>query len=215
MRKSSSLFAFVVLLFIGFSSYAVAQGKKVRIVAFGDSLTAGYLLSADKAFPVQLENALKASGYDVSIANAGVSGDTTGAGLARLNWSVPEDTQAVILEFGGNDTLRGFPTETTRDNLEKMIVELQRRGIKVLLAGMMAPRNMGEDYTKKFDSIYSELAVKYQTYYYPFFLEGVATDPRYTMADGIHPTADGVAVIVKKILPFVEEMIIAVETDGH
>jgi len=191
---------------------AQPQEKPVRIVAFGDSLVAGYGLSKQDAFPAKLEKALRAKGYAVTIENAGVSGDTTAGGLARLDWSIPQGTQAVILELGANDALRGLDPKAARRALETMITRLKGRGIQVLLAGMLAPRNYGPDYAKAFDPIYPELAAAHDLVLYPFFLDGVVSDRALNQGDGIHPTAAGVDVIVARILPKVEELIARVKS---
>ncbi|MBV9970767.1 MAG: arylesterase, partial [Xanthobacteraceae bacterium] len=175
---------------------AVASDRPLRIVALGDSLTAGYGLPAEAAFPAKLERALAANGIATEIANAGVSGDTTSGGLARLDWSVPEGTEAVILELGANDALRGVDPTLTRNALDAMLERLKARHIPVLLAGMLAPRNLGPDYTRAFDAIYPDLAEKYGAILYPFFLDGVVNDPKLNQRDGLHPTAAGVDVIV-------------------
>ncbi len=186
---------------------AVAMNEPVRIVAFGDSLTAGYLLRPDEAFPAQLAAALKARGLKVEITNAGVSGDTTGAGLQRFDWAIPQGTEAVILELGANDALRGMPPEEARDNLDQIITRLKALGIEVLLTGMKAPKNWGEDYAQAFDSMYRELAARHDLILYPFFLEGVALDAALNLDDGLHPNAKGVARIVEGIMPQVEALI--------
>ena len=189
------------------SAFAQTTTKPVKIVAFGDSLTAGYGLPAQDAFPAKLQAALKAKGIDATVVNAGVSGDTTAGGLERLDWSVPEDTDAVILELGANDALRGLDPALTRKSLSETLDKLAAKRIPVLLAGMLAPRNLGSDYTAKFDAIYPALAANHRVLFYPFFLEGVAGDPQLNQGDGLHPTAAGVDVIVKNILPKVEELI--------
>ena len=181
--------------------------KPIKIVAFGDSLTAGYMLPQSEAFPVQLERALKARGHVIEVINAGVSGDTTGGGLERFDWAVPEGTEAVILELGANDALRGISPAKARANMEKILGLLKARGIEVLVAGMAAPRNWGEDYVKSFDAIYPELARQSGAIHYPFFLDGVALKPELNLGDGLHPTGKGVAVIVGNILPAVESLI--------
>jgi acyl-CoA thioesterase I len=187
-------------------SAALASDPPLRIVAFGDSLTAGYGLPVDAAFPAKLQQALAAKGIATEIANAGVSGDTTSGGLARLDWSIPDGTEAVILELGANDALRGVDPKLTRGALEAMLERLKGRHIPVLLAGMLAPRNLGPDYAAAFDAIYPDLAKKYGAILYPFFLDGVAGDPKLNQRDGLHPTAAGVDVIVAKILPEVERL---------
>ena len=186
---------------------AGAGERTVKIVALGDSLTAGYQLPAQDAFPVQLEKALKAKGLAVEVANAGVSGDTSTGGLARLDWSVPDGTDAVILELGANDMLRAIDPKVTREALTEIVRRLKARNIQVLLCGMLAPRNLGADYTMAFDSIYPDLASQNGLLLYPFFLDGIATDARLNQRDGLHPTTAGVAKIVQGILPKVEELI--------
>jgi acyl-CoA thioesterase-1 len=186
---------------------SAVAAEPIRIVAFGDSLTAGYGLQPQEAFPAKLSAALKAKGYDVSVANAGVSGDTTTAGLARLDWSVPNGTQAVILEFGANDAFRGVAPATARKNLEEIVTRLKARNIEVMLAGMYAPRNLGQDYVSAFNPIYPDLAKKYGLILVPFFLDGVAGNRGLNLPDGIHPTAEGVDIVVKKLLPSVEALI--------
>jgi acyl-CoA thioesterase I len=183
----------------------------VRIVVLGDSLVAGFQLKASDAFPAQLERALKAKGHNVEVINAGVSGDTTAAGLDRLRWAVPERTDAVILELGANDALRGLDAGRARANLEKIITALKGDGIEVLLAGMIAPRNLGEDYMRVFNGMYPELAEKYGLILYPFFLDGVALNGELNLGDGIHPNAKGVTEITKRIMPAVEALIARVQ----
>jgi len=189
------------------TTYPWAAERVVNIVAFGDSLTAGYGLAANEAFPAQLQRALVAKGLAVNVVNAGVSGDTTAGGLARLDWSVPDGTDAVILELGANDALRGFDPAVTRKALDTMLRRLQERKIPVLLCGMVAPPNMGAEYGRAFNGIYPDLAAQTGAILYPFFLTGVAADPKLNQRDGLHPTAAGVAVIVDRILPQVEELI--------
>lgn len=190
-----------------FAQSPAAETKPVKIVAFGDSLTAGFMLQPSESFPAQLEKALKAKDRNVRIENAGVSGDTTSDGLERFDWSIPDGTDAVILEFGANDALRGASAKRARANLEKIVIKLKERNIDVLLAGMAAPKNWGEDYPKAFDTIYPDLAKKYDLILYPFFLDGVAMDAKLNLNDGMHPNAKGIAVIVERILPKVEELI--------
>jgi len=188
-----------------------AEARVPVIVAFGDSLTAGFGLKQAESFPAQLEAALKARGHDVKVVNAGVSGDTAAAGLARLDWSVPDDASAVIVELGANDALQGLPPEATKATLEKIIEKLQAKGLPVLLAGMEAPRNLGEDYVQRFHAIYPELAARYHVLLYPFFLEGAAMHDGMVLNDGLHPNAKGVAAIVANILPKVEELLAEVK----
>lgn len=181
------------------------------MVALGDSLTAGYMLKPSDAFPEQLERALAAKGHAVEIANAGVSGDTSAAGLDRLDWSVPDGTEVVILELGANDALRGIDPGLTRRALEDIIVRLKARKIEVLLAGMSAPENWGASYSDAFNQIYVDLAKKHGLVLYPFFLEGVALKPDLNLEDGLHPTAKGIGEIVTRIMPRVEEVLSRVE----
>lgn len=176
-------------------------------MALGDSLTAGFGLPVAEAFPTRLQAALKAKGIDATIANAGVSGDTASGGLERLSWSVPDGTDAVILELGANDALRGLDPTLTEKALDAILVKLAARHIPVLLAGMKAPPNMGANYAKRFDSIYPALAAKHPVIVYPFFLDGVAGDRALNQGDGMHPTAAGVDIIVARILPSVEQLI--------
>lgn len=174
-----------------------------RLLVLGDSLTSGYGLAEEDSFPAQLERALRNGGHAVIVVNAGVSGDTTAGGLARLDWSLASSPDLVLVELGGNDALRGLPPEDTLANLDALLKHLKDAGIPVLLTGMKAPRNLGEDYTSAFDRLYPLLADKYKIPFYPFFLEGVVNNPTLNQNDGIHPNAAGVAVIVEKILPVV------------
>lgn len=191
---------------------ARAQAAPLKIVAFGDSLTAGFRLPAADSFPAQLERALKAKGHQVEVINAGVSGDTTAAGLERLDWAVPPGTQAVILELGANDALRGLSPAAARKNLDIILTRLGKAGARVLFAGMHAPRNMGEAYVTEFDRIFPELATRHAVMLYPFFLDGVAMQPALNLDDGLHPNRDGVAEIVRRILPLVEQLIAEVRS---
>jgi len=193
---------------------APAQARATEIVAFGDSLMAGYELPPEDAFPVKLEAALRERGHDVAIANAAVSGDTTSGGLARLDWSVPDGTDAVLLELGGNDALRGIGPEETRANLEKMIGRFRERGITVMLVGMLAPPNMGDAYAQAFDAIYPDLAGQYGLVFYPFFLDGVAAVDGLGLGDGIHPNGKGVDVMVERFLPYAEKLLAGMEQDA-
>jgi len=215
VQSLGAFFALIALCLTAAAPTALARsaaapapgGKTLRLVALGDSLSAGYNLPGSAAFPAVLEQALRKKGLSVEIVNAGVSGDTTQGGLERLDWSVPEGTDGVILELGANDALRGIDPAQTRQALEAMIQRLQERRIPVLLAGMYAPRNLGTDYAQRFDAIYPELAKKYGLVLYPFFLEGIAGDRALNQADGLHPTAEGVKAIVRAILPTVERFI--------
>ncbi|MFS8147220.1 arylesterase [Rhizobium sp. R635] len=178
---------------------AAANARTINLVGFGDSLMAGYQLPPGDGFPEKLQAALKAKGLDVAIANAGVSGDTTTGGLARIDWSVPDGTDGVILELGANDALRGIPPQESEKNLDQMIARLKERGIAVLLVGMMAPPNMGADYAARFNPIYRELSEKHGVPLYAFFLDGVALDAGLKLEDGMHPNAKGVDVMVGKM----------------
>lgn len=184
-----------------------ASGEPYKIVGFGDSLMAGYGLDAGLSFPEKLENALREKGHDVVIVNAGVSGDTTSGGLSRLDWSVPDGTQLVILELGANDMLRGIEPQQTRQNLDTMITRLRQKNITVLLAGMLAAPNLGPDYQAAFDAIFPELAEKHGIELYPFFLDGVAGQPTYQLKDGMHPNAAGIDIMVSRVLPTVEKLL--------
>ncbi|SIQ87969.1 (3S)-malyl-CoA thioesterase [Rhizobium sp. RU20A] len=184
-----------------------AAAAPVKLVGFGDSLMAGYQLPPADAFPARLQKALNDKGIDVTIENAGVSGDTTSGGLARIDWSVPDGTDGVILELGANDALRGLSPADSRANLERMIIRLKERGIAVLLVGMLAPPNMGEDYGKTFNAMYGELAKAHGVTLYPFFLDGVVTHPDLQLEDGMHPNPKGVGVMVERFLPTAEAFI--------
>lgn len=190
-----------------FASPGITAAEPLRIVAFGDSLMAGYGLGKKEGFPAKLELALRAKGHDVEVIDAGVSGDTASGGLARLDWSVPDKTDAVILELGANDALRAVDPSETRKALDETLRRLKERKIAVLLAGMQAPPNMGGDYSAAFNRIYPELAQKHDVPLYPFFLDGVAAVEKLNQRDGIHPTAEGIDVIVERILPFVEKLV--------
>lgn len=189
------------------ASASLAFADPVRIVGLGDSLMAGYQLDAGQSFPEKLEAALKARGHDVVIANAGVSGDTSAGGLSRLDWSVPDDTDMVILELGANDMLRGIAPQVTEDNLTAMIERLNQRNIDVVLAGMVAAPNLGADYAAQFNPIFPKLAARYDVPLYPFFLEGVAAERDLLLEDGMHPNAAGVDRMVENFLPLIEEVL--------
>lgn len=202
---SGSLTAFLAAFLVMIcSTMTFANAKPLNVVAFGDSLMAGYQLDRQDAFPIRLAEALNANGLEINMTNAAVSGDTTSGGLARLDWSIPDGTDVVLLELGANDALRGLPAETTRENLDKMMARLSERKITVFLMGMLAPPNMGSDYEEEFNTIYPDLANKYEVEFYPFFLDGVAGIPELNISDGIHPNPDGIAVMVDKILPVAE-----------
>ena len=182
---------------------AEAGAGELRILMLGDSLTAGYGLAARDALPAKLEAALRARDLDVRVINAGVSGDTTAGGLARLEWALADRPHAVIVALGANDALRAIDPALARSNLDRLLGVLAERRLPVLLAGMVAPRNLGRDYGARFDALYPELAARHGTLLYPFLLDGVATVAALNQADGIHPNAAGVEVIVERILPSV------------
>jgi acyl-CoA thioesterase-1 len=195
-------------LLLALSQHAsAADQREIVIVALGDSLTAGYGLPQNRSFPAQLEAALKARGQAVRVVNAGVSGDTATAALQRLDWALPDDASAVIVELGGNDALQGIPPEGTKQALATIIKKLQAKDLPVLLAGMEAPRNMGKDYVEAFGAIYPDLASEYDVLLYPFFLDGAALNDVLMQKDGIHPNGKGVAVIVEKMMPKVEDLL--------
>jgi acyl-CoA thioesterase-1 len=198
------LFSAVCLLIL---AALPAGADTINILAFGDSLTAGFGVAPDDAFPVKLEAALKAKGHDVRIINGGVSGDTSTAGRDRLDWVLTPEVKAVIVELGANDALRGIKPSDTQKALSDVLTTLNARRLPVLLAGMKAPRNLGPDYVEAFDVIYPKLAQDYGVLFYPFFLDGVATNPSLNQGDGIHPNAHGVDVIVARILPKAEELL--------
>jgi acyl-CoA thioesterase-1 len=193
---------------------AFGQERPVRIVALGDSITTGLGLPANQAFPARLQAALKAKGIVAEITDAGVSGDTAANGLARLDWAVPDQTDGVIVALGANDMLRGLDPALTRKALDEILRRLGERKIPVLLAGMRAAPNFGEDFGKRFETIYPELATKHGVLLYPFLLEGVAADPKLNQRDGIHPSAAGVDRIVSGLLPKVEELIAQARKGG-
>jgi acyl-CoA thioesterase I len=204
LRYGAAVFVFNAALWLAVN----ATGAKIpEVLAFGDSLTAGYGLPAREAFPARLEAQLKDEGVDVKIVNAGVSGDTTSDGLARLDWALADKPDYVILALGANDALRGIDPKIVRANLDQMIDKIQASGAKVLLLGMLAPANWGAPYKRDFDNIYPEVAKAHGVPLYPFFLDGVAMNPALNQADGMHPNERGVAVMVERIAPLVAKMI--------
>jgi acyl-CoA thioesterase I len=204
----------VVLMTAANSALAQAPAptavKPIKVVVLGDSLSAGLGLAAADAFPQKLQNALKTKGIAVDMINAGVSGDTSSGGRDRLDWSIPQGTDAVIVELGANDALRGTDPKITRAALTDILTQLKARKIAVLLCGMLAPPNYGSDYSAQFNAIYPDLSKSFAVPLYPFFLEGVATDAKLNQADGMHPTAEGVDVIVKNMLPTVQAFLGAI-----
>jgi acyl-CoA thioesterase-1 len=211
----------VVLFVGGLAACRPAEAASIRVVALGDSLTAGLGLPASQSFPAKLEAALRARGHDVTIVNAGVSGDTATDGLARLDWSVGDDANAVLVELGANDALRGIDPATTRAALGEILRRLRERHLPVFIAGMLAPLNFGEDFARRFDAIYPDLAHQYGAALYPFFLDGLVSTSDITrggaartgffQADGLHPNADGVDAIVERLLPVIEPWIARIE----
>lgn len=191
------------------SAWGAAPGKPIRILAIGTSLTQGYQLPPGKDFTAVLQERLKRDGHNVVIVNAGVSGDTSAGGLARLDWALSEPFDVAIVELGSNDALRGMKPAETEKNLDAILTKLKARNLKILFAGMMAPRNLGPDYAKEFDAIYPRLVKKHGVAFYPFFLDGVAGNLKMNQADGIHPNEAGTQVIVGKIAPFVAKLLTA------
>ena len=197
---------FTALAFLALTA-AGAAAAPVTILALGDSLTAGLGVGPTEAFPARLEAALKAKGHDVKVINAGVSGDTAADGAARLDWALAEPVNAVIVELGANDALRGLPVAQAEQALDRLLAALAEKKLPVLLAGMRAPPNMGPEYQAAFDGMYQRLAAKHGVLLYPFFLDGVAADPKLNQGDGMHPSPAGVDVIVARILPSVEQLL--------
>ena len=195
----------VLAAFIAFSPGAAKA--ETQLLVLGDSLTAGYGLPKEDAFPAQLQKALDAAGHEVVVVDAGVSGDTTAGGRSRLGWALSEDIDAVIVELGGNDGLRGIDPSETGANIDAILAELKERELPALLAGMLAPPNLGRDYGDAFNAVFATAAVKHGAVFYPFFLDGVAADPSLNQSDGIHPNAEGVAIVVERILPYVETLL--------
>lgn len=188
-------------------AFSPLQAQSLRILALGDSLTAGLGVDPADAFPAKLEAALKARGHDIVITNAGVSGDTSTAGAERLDWALGDPVDAIILELGANDALRGIDPDQTEKALDRILTEIKKRNLPVLFAGMLAPRNLGPDYGKKFDALFPRLAQKHGVLFYPFFLDGVAADPALNQPDGLHPNSKGVDMIVSRILPITEDLL--------
>lgn len=195
------------LIWITLAMHSASAETTIEIVVLGDSLAAGYGLAHEEGLVPRLQTKLDAVTSGVTLVNAGVSGDTTTGGLARLDWSVGASAKAVILELGGNDALRGISPDQSRANLDQMLQRLQERALPVLVVGMRAPANLGEAYSASFNPIYADLAAKYDALLYPYFFEGLLEDPAYAQSDGIHPSAKGVEVVTDKMLPIVLELI--------
>jgi acyl-CoA thioesterase-1 len=213
MKRRVSLVALLVAILLCAAALPKSEAKEQEtvIVALGDSLTAGLGLPQSESFPAKLKATLKAQGRNVTVVNAGVSGDTVSAALDRLDWALPPNTSAVIVELGGNDALQGLPPAEIEASLAKIIERVKAKGLPVLIAGMESPRNMGKDYVDQFHGIYRDLAERYGALLYPFFLDRVALDPGLMQEDGIHPNAKGVDRIVQGILPKVDELLTQVE----
>ncbi|MHB8885561.1 MAG: arylesterase [Methylovirgula sp.] len=212
-RLVHTLLAWVIPAVFGFVSLpGTSAAHTLKLIAFGDSLSAGYLLPANEAFPAVLQKALHKDGLNVNVVNAGVSGDTASGGLARLDWTLADGADAVILELGANDMLRGTDPTVTRKALDTILARLTARHIKVLIAGMLATPSLGKTYTSAFDKIFPELAAKYKAPLYPFFLNGVTTHKNLTLSDGMHPNGAGVDKIVAGILPQVEALLRSIPT---
>ncbi len=189
---------------LGTTTPAAAASDACRIVVLGDSLTSAYGLDVAQGFPAELQRQLDAAGYRCTVLDAGVAGDTSAGGRARLDWVLGDRPSHAIVELGGNDALRALPPEELERNLDAIVTRLQDRGVSVLLAGMLAPPNLGEDYGRAFAAVYARVAAEHDVPLYRFFLDGVAGHPELTQPDGIHPTAEGIALIVRRILPTVE-----------
>lgn len=222
MMSKFNFFLFVNALLMLLTSAAAhandsGEDTTVRLLVFGDSLVAGYGLPQGEDFPTRLDAALKAKGHLVETLNGGVSGDTSAGGASRIDWALADNPDAVLVVLGGNDALRGLPPEAMAANLNTILMTIQSRGMKVMLAGMKAPTNMGQSYGADFDAAFSgivkEADARGEVLFYPFFLEGVALEPRLNQDDGIHPNEAGVAVIVENILPHVEKLITSVAKD--
>jgi acyl-CoA thioesterase-1 len=206
--------AIVILLAFCFLAVTPVHAQTARIAMLGDSLTAGFGLSPDQALPARLEAALKAAGRDASVANHGVSGDTSAGGLARLDWTLGDKPTLVIVALGANDALRGIDPDETEKNLDAIVARTKAAGAAVLLCGMKAPRNYGPEYVAKFDGLYERLATKHGVALMPFLLDGVAMSPDLNQADGIHPNAKGVDMIVTQLAPVVLKALDAVRKAG-
>jgi acyl-CoA thioesterase-1 len=199
-----SLSGLLAVCFLATASLKSVQADSPRLMVFGDSLVAGYGLPAEEGFTRQLQDRLTAQGVEIKILNAGVSGDTTAGGLARLEWALAEQPDYVMIVLGGNDLLRGLDPSATRRNLDQILSKLAARGIKTFLCGMLAPVNLGAEYGAEFNPIYPDLAQKYDLDFYPFFLQDVALVPRFNQRDGLHPNPEGVAKIIDGMMPLLQ-----------
>jgi acyl-CoA thioesterase I len=201
-QRGWSLKLWLVLAIMGSASGATAEAP-CRIAVLGDSLTTAYGLALEEGFPARLEQRLREQGYPCAVLDAGVSGDTSAGGRARLDWMLADRPTHVIVELGGNDALRALPPEQLEDNLDAIVARLKAEGIPVLLAGMLAPPNLGRSYGAEFEAVFPEVAARHDVPLYPFFLDGVAGNPDLNQPDGVHPTAEGIAIIVERMLPTV------------
>jgi acyl-CoA thioesterase I len=215
MTFKAALLHFAVILIAALAGPRMAAAEPLQLVGFGDSLMAGYQLPQEDALPAQLQRQLVAKGHDVVISNAGVSGDTTSGGLSRVDWSVPEGTDGVILELGANDALRGIAPEQTEKNLEQIIMRLKERKIPIFFVGMLAPPNMGDDYGQKFNAIYPRLAEKYDLPLYPFVLDGVITERSLLLDDGMHPNTEGLKLMAERMLPLAESWVTGIKGQSN
>ena len=206
--------AYVLALIAALFFVVPTAAARPRVLMLGDSITAGLGLMPEQAIPARLEARLKADGVDAEVINAGVSGDTTAGGLARLAWALGDKPQYVLVELGANDMLRGLDPGQAYDNLDKILARLREAGVKTLLIGMRAEANWGKDYQQRFDGIYPRLAAKWHVALYPFILDGVALDPALNQPDGLHPNAKGVGVIVERLAPAVEALLKAARASG-
>jgi acyl-CoA thioesterase I len=209
---SNAILLILAVFFAGINGFAQAAAKPIKILAIGTSLTQGYNLPPGTDFTAVLQAQLKAKGHDVVVVNAGVSGDTSAGGLARLDWALTDDTVGAIVELGSNDALRGLDVGQTRKNLDQLLTKLKARKIAVLFTGMKSPRNLGPEYVSAFDALYPELAKQHGVLFYPFFLEGVAANLKLNQKDGIHPNEAGTKVIVKEILPYAEKLLAQIKS---
>lgn len=202
-RRCHNAAVLLAVMLITLLSAAAQAQQPIRLLVFGDSLVAGYALPPDAAYPAQLEKALKAKGVNITVMNAGVSGDTTAAAASRLDWALADKPTHVIVELGANDMLRGLAPEQARTNLDAILTKLKQNNLPVMLMGMLAAPNLGADYGRRFNSIYPDLAAKHGVPLYPFFLDGVAGEAKLNLSDGIHPTQEGVAIMVERTLPHI------------
>ena len=201
-------FAWILALFlVFFTPIKLVQAEALRLMVFGDSLVAGYGLPAEQGFTSQLQDRLSANGFTIEILNAGVSGDTSAGGAARLDWALSEQPEYVMIVLGGNDLLRGLDPGATRQNLDQIMARLAELNINTFLCGMLAPLNLGPEYSREFNPIYPELAQKYGLAFYPFFLKDVALVPSLNQRDGLHPNADGVAKIIDGMMPVLSQFL--------